>query len=92
MLLGRTHLDEIRTRLAGSVTKRGTYRGSARRFHPTWKTNVWPSYWAKAAFLNKAPVERLKVSELCGGSNGLYLEGSICDFPCLMLVVPMSLS
>ncbi|GBN36079.1 hypothetical protein AVEN_178771-1 [Araneus ventricosus] len=30
-------LDEIRTRLAGSVTKSGTYRGSARRFRPTGK-------------------------------------------------------
>ncbi|GBM74931.1 hypothetical protein AVEN_173349-1 [Araneus ventricosus] len=28
-------------------------------------------------FLNKAPEEGLKVSALCGGRNGLYLEGSI---------------
>ncbi|GBN23354.1 hypothetical protein AVEN_228723-1, partial [Araneus ventricosus] len=37
-------------------------------------------------FLNKAPEEGLKVSALCGGRNGLYLEGSICGIPCLMLV------
>ncbi|GBO11509.1 Retrovirus-related Pol polyprotein from transposon 297 [Araneus ventricosus] len=37
-------------------------------------------------FLNKAPEEGLKVSALCGGKNGLYLEGSICGIPCLMLV------
>ncbi|GBM95332.1 hypothetical protein AVEN_11993-1 [Araneus ventricosus] len=30
--------------------KRGRYKGSARRFRPTGKTNVWPSYGAKAAF------------------------------------------
>ncbi|GBM33652.1 hypothetical protein AVEN_203692-1 [Araneus ventricosus] len=29
-------------------------------------------------FLNKAPEGGLKVSALCGGRNGLYLEGSIC--------------
>ncbi|GBN57088.1 Transposon Ty3-I Gag-Pol polyprotein [Araneus ventricosus] len=37
-------------------------------------------------FLNKAPEEGLKVSALCGGRNGLYLEGSICGTLCLMLV------
>ncbi|GBN34522.1 hypothetical protein AVEN_197342-1, partial [Araneus ventricosus] len=37
-------------------------------------------------FLNKAAEEGLKVSALCGGRNGLYLEGSICGIPCLMLV------
>ncbi|GBN72220.1 Retrovirus-related Pol polyprotein from transposon 297, partial [Araneus ventricosus] len=37
-------------------------------------------------FLNKAPEEGLKISALCGGRNGLYLEGSICGIPCLMLV------
>ncbi|GBN11740.1 Transposon Ty3-I Gag-Pol polyprotein [Araneus ventricosus] len=37
-------------------------------------------------FLNKAPEEGLKVPALCGGRNGLYLEGSICGIPCLMLV------
>ncbi|GBM01322.1 hypothetical protein AVEN_45238-1 [Araneus ventricosus] len=37
-------------------------------------------------FLNKAPEEGLKVSALCGGRNGLYLEASICGIPCLMLV------
>ncbi|GBN72271.1 hypothetical protein AVEN_238992-1 [Araneus ventricosus] len=37
-------------------------------------------------FLYKAPEEGLKVSALCGGRNGLYLEGSICGIPCLMLV------
>ncbi|GBM88673.1 hypothetical protein AVEN_10508-1 [Araneus ventricosus] len=37
-------------------------------------------------FLNKAPEEGLKVSALCGLRNGLYLEGSICGIPCLMLV------
>ncbi|GBM28170.1 hypothetical protein AVEN_221830-1 [Araneus ventricosus] len=37
-------------------------------------------------FLYKAPKEGLKVSALCGGRNGLYLEGSICGIPCLMLV------
>ncbi|GBM34201.1 hypothetical protein AVEN_262366-1, partial [Araneus ventricosus] len=37
-------------------------------------------------FLNKAPEEGLKVSALCGGKNRLYLEGSICGIPCLMLV------
>ncbi|GBN32418.1 hypothetical protein AVEN_169512-1 [Araneus ventricosus] len=30
--------------------------------------------------------EGLKVSAFCGGRNGLYLEGSICGIPCLMLV------
>ncbi|GBM17935.1 hypothetical protein AVEN_240430-1 [Araneus ventricosus] len=37
-------------------------------------------------FLNKTPEEGLKVSSLRGGRNGLYLEGSICGIPCLMLV------
>ncbi|GBN99011.1 Retrovirus-related Pol polyprotein from transposon 297 [Araneus ventricosus] len=37
-------------------------------------------------FLNKAPDEGLKVSALCGGRNGIYLEGSFCGIPCLMLV------
>ncbi|GBN47877.1 hypothetical protein AVEN_60774-1 [Araneus ventricosus] len=37
-------------------------------------------------FLNKAPEEGLKVSALCGGRNGLDLEGFICVIPCLMLV------
>ncbi|GBM30698.1 hypothetical protein AVEN_259565-1 [Araneus ventricosus] len=37
-------------------------------------------------FLNKAPEERQKVSALCAGRNGLYLEGSVCGVPCLMLV------
>ncbi|GBM22684.1 hypothetical protein AVEN_144461-1 [Araneus ventricosus] len=37
-------------------------------------------------FLNKAPEEGLKVSSLCGERNVLYLEGSICGIPCLMLV------
>ncbi|GBM23667.1 hypothetical protein AVEN_117410-1 [Araneus ventricosus] len=37
-------------------------------------------------FLNKASEEGLKVFALCGGRNGLYLEGSICGIPCLMLV------
>ncbi|GBL74615.1 hypothetical protein AVEN_235520-1 [Araneus ventricosus] len=37
-------------------------------------------------FLNKAPEEGLKVSALSGGRNGLYLEGSICGIPCLMVV------
>ncbi|GBM92433.1 Retrovirus-related Pol polyprotein from transposon 297 [Araneus ventricosus] len=37
-------------------------------------------------FLNKVPEEGLKVSALSGGRNGLYLEGSICGTPCLMLV------
>ncbi|GBO32286.1 Retrovirus-related Pol polyprotein from transposon 297 [Araneus ventricosus] len=32
-------------------------------------------------FLNKAPEEGLKVSALCGGRNGLYLEESICGCP-----------
>ncbi|GBN85984.1 hypothetical protein AVEN_70712-1 [Araneus ventricosus] len=36
-------------------------------------------------FLKKAPEEGLKVSAPCGRSNGLYLEGSICGIPCLML-------
>ncbi|GBO04638.1 hypothetical protein AVEN_107664-1 [Araneus ventricosus] len=40
----------------------------------------------RLSFLNKAPEEGLKVSALCGGRNGLYLEGSICGIPCLMLV------
>ncbi|GBL77329.1 Retrovirus-related Pol polyprotein from transposon 297 [Araneus ventricosus] len=31
-------------------------------------------------FLNKAPEEGLKVSALCGGRNGLYLE-AVTDFP-----------
>ncbi|GBM18800.1 Retrovirus-related Pol polyprotein from transposon 297 [Araneus ventricosus] len=37
-------------------------------------------------FLNKTPEKGLKVSALCGGRNGLYLERSICGIPCLMLV------
>ncbi|GBN55348.1 Retrovirus-related Pol polyprotein from transposon 297 [Araneus ventricosus] len=37
-------------------------------------------------FLNKAPEEGLNVSALCGERNGLYLVGSICGIPCLMLV------
>ncbi|GBN49208.1 hypothetical protein AVEN_134576-1 [Araneus ventricosus] len=37
-------------------------------------------------FLYKAPEKGLKVSALCGGRNRLYLEGSICGIPCLMLV------
>ncbi|GBM47532.1 hypothetical protein AVEN_90248-1 [Araneus ventricosus] len=37
-------------------------------------------------FLNKALEEGLKVSALCGGRNGLYLEGSICGIPYLILV------
>ncbi|GBM01482.1 hypothetical protein AVEN_209297-1 [Araneus ventricosus] len=37
-------------------------------------------------FLNKAHEEGLKVSALCGGRNGLHIEGSICSIPCLMLV------
>ncbi|GBM41002.1 Retrovirus-related Pol polyprotein from transposon 412 [Araneus ventricosus] len=37
-------------------------------------------------FLNKTPEEGLKVSALCGGRNGLYVERSICGTPCLMLV------
>ncbi|GBM68086.1 hypothetical protein AVEN_66751-1 [Araneus ventricosus] len=37
-------------------------------------------------FLRKAPEEGLKVSALYGGRNVLYLEGSICGIPCLMLV------
>ncbi|GBM92248.1 hypothetical protein AVEN_160290-1 [Araneus ventricosus] len=36
--------------------------------------------------LNKSPEKGLKVSALSGGGNGLYLEGSICDIPCLFLV------
>ncbi|GBN92976.1 hypothetical protein AVEN_238961-1 [Araneus ventricosus] len=37
-------------------------------------------------FLNIAPEDKLKVFAICGGRNGLYLEGSICVIPCLMLV------
>ncbi|GBN64769.1 hypothetical protein AVEN_229133-1 [Araneus ventricosus] len=37
-------------------------------------------------FLDKASEEGLKVSTPCGGTNGLFLEGSICCVPCLMLV------
>ncbi|GBN62657.1 hypothetical protein AVEN_17307-1 [Araneus ventricosus] len=40
----------------------------------------------KIPTLNKAPEEGLKVSALSGGGNELYLEGSICDIPCLFLV------
>ncbi|GBM31847.1 hypothetical protein AVEN_56942-1 [Araneus ventricosus] len=40
----------------------------------------------KIPTLNKSPEEELKVSALSGGGNGLYLEGSICDIPCLFLV------
>ncbi|GBN28822.1 hypothetical protein AVEN_182226-1 [Araneus ventricosus] len=36
--------------------------------------------------LNKSPEKGLNVSALSGGGNGLYLEGSICDIPCLFLV------
>ncbi|GBM47411.1 Retrovirus-related Pol polyprotein from transposon 297 [Araneus ventricosus] len=38
------------------------------------------------SFLHKAPEEGLKVSALCGGRNGLYLEESMYSIPCLMLV------
>ncbi|GFT21110.1 transposon Ty3-I Gag-Pol polyprotein [Nephila pilipes] len=41
---------------------------------------------AKAASSKKNPVEGLKISALSGKKNGLYLEGSICGVPCLMLV------
>ncbi|GBO36926.1 hypothetical protein AVEN_49528-1 [Araneus ventricosus] len=37
-------------------------------------------------FVIKDPEEGLKDSALSGGENGLYLEGSICRTPCLMLV------
>ncbi|GBL89931.1 hypothetical protein AVEN_51108-1 [Araneus ventricosus] len=40
----------------------------------------------KIPILNKSLEKGLKVSALCGGENGLYLEGSICDIPCLFLV------
>ncbi|GBM22028.1 hypothetical protein AVEN_242697-1 [Araneus ventricosus] len=40
----------------------------------------------RLSFLNKVPEEGLKVSALCGGRNGLYLERSICGVPCVMLV------
>ncbi|GBN44532.1 hypothetical protein AVEN_273601-1 [Araneus ventricosus] len=40
----------------------------------------------KIPTLNKASEEGLKVSALSGGGNGLYLEGSICNIPCLFLV------
>ncbi|GBL97787.1 hypothetical protein AVEN_68622-1 [Araneus ventricosus] len=40
----------------------------------------------KIPILNKSPEEGLKVSTICGGGNGLYLKGSICDIPCLFLV------
>ncbi|GBN69454.1 hypothetical protein AVEN_138123-1 [Araneus ventricosus] len=40
----------------------------------------------KIPTLNKSPEEGLKVSALSGGGNGRYLEGSICDIPCLFLV------
>ncbi|GBM05883.1 hypothetical protein AVEN_135253-1 [Araneus ventricosus] len=40
----------------------------------------------KIPTLNKSTEEGLKVSTLCGGGNGLYLKGSICDIPCLFLV------
>ncbi|GBM15209.1 hypothetical protein AVEN_39121-1 [Araneus ventricosus] len=36
--------------------------------------------------LNKSLEEGLKVSALRGEGHGLYLEGSICDIPCLFLV------
>ncbi|GBM75174.1 hypothetical protein AVEN_163729-1 [Araneus ventricosus] len=35
---------------------------------------------------NKSSEKGLKVSALSGGGNGLYLEGLICDIPCLFLV------
>ncbi|GFS76524.1 retrovirus-related Pol polyprotein from transposon 297 [Nephila pilipes] len=34
----------------------------------------------------EAPVEGLKISALSEKKNGLYLEGTICGVPCLMLV------
>ncbi|GBM09074.1 hypothetical protein AVEN_248055-1 [Araneus ventricosus] len=40
----------------------------------------------KIPIVDKCPEKGLKVSALCGGENGLYLEGSICDIPCLFLV------
>ncbi|GBM97047.1 hypothetical protein AVEN_233694-1 [Araneus ventricosus] len=40
----------------------------------------------RLSFLYKVPEEGLKVSALCGGRNGLYLEGSMYSIPCLMLV------
>ncbi|GBN09632.1 hypothetical protein AVEN_177371-1 [Araneus ventricosus] len=39
-------LDMLEVQQKGTFT----YMGSARRFRPTRKTNVWPSYGAKAAF------------------------------------------
>ncbi|GBN83000.1 hypothetical protein AVEN_188276-1 [Araneus ventricosus] len=50
--------------------------------HTERKCNVQPN---EVPFL-LAPEEELKVSALCGGRNGLYLEGSIYGIPCLMLV------
>ncbi|GBO10561.1 hypothetical protein AVEN_49263-1, partial [Araneus ventricosus] len=40
----------------------------------------------KIPTLNKSLEEGLQISALSGGGNGLYLEGSICDIPCLFLV------
>ncbi|GBN30039.1 hypothetical protein AVEN_175414-1 [Araneus ventricosus] len=40
----------------------------------------------KIPTLNKSPEEGLEVSAFIAGGHGLYLEGSICDIPCLFLV------
>ncbi|GBL98691.1 hypothetical protein AVEN_19731-1 [Araneus ventricosus] len=40
----------------------------------------------KIPTLNKFPEEGMKVFALSRGGNGLYLERSICDIPCLFLV------
>ncbi|GFU59412.1 CCHC-type domain-containing protein [Nephila pilipes] len=39
-----------------------------------------------AVLWGKGPEEELKVSTIGGEKNGLYLEGSICDIPYLLLV------
>ncbi|GBN14015.1 hypothetical protein AVEN_125602-1 [Araneus ventricosus] len=36
--------------------------------------------------MNKVPEDGLKVSVLCEKKIGFYLEGSVCGFPCSMLV------
>ncbi|GBM44346.1 AP-3 complex subunit delta-1 [Araneus ventricosus] len=67
--------------------KKGHLQRECLTISPNWEKLMYGRLTGRRLpFLNKAPEEGLKVSTLCGGRNGLYLEGSICSIPCLMLV------
>ncbi|GBM15728.1 hypothetical protein AVEN_262897-1 [Araneus ventricosus] len=67
--------------------KKGHLQRECQTISPNWeKLMCGRPTGRRLPFLNKAPEEGLKVSAHCGGRNGLYLEGSICGIPCLMLV------